>query len=113
MSRVISIRSSNEIGAVLRTGKRYASPAVTAFIARTPEQRDRSGRVAFIAPKRLGNAIVRNRGKRLLRAAYATLPATHPGVDVILMANAASASMSMRDVAQDMQKVLSRAGLIQ
>ena len=108
-----TIRSSDEIGAIVRSGKRLQASSVTVLIARTPEQRDPRGRVAFIAPKKLGPAVLRNRAKRLLREAYRASHASHAGQDLILMANRRTVQVPQFELVADVQKVLVRTGLLQ
>jgi ribonuclease P protein component len=63
-------------------------------------------RVGFVVSKAVGNAVVRNRTKRRLRASIATrLHGIPAGVDVIVRANAAAAQASYAelDVALDRQ----------
>ena len=64
-----TIKSSREIDMVFRTATRVAHPLLIALIAQTPEGRGPQGRVAFIAGKRLGGAVLRNRSRRVLREA--------------------------------------------
>lgn len=52
-----TIKSSREIDTIFRTATRVAHPLLIALIAQTPEGRGPSGRVAFIAGKKLGNAV--------------------------------------------------------
>lgn len=62
------IKSSEEIGSIFREGKRISLPELNLIIREVPQQRDRRGRVAFIAGKKQGNAVWRNRAKRRMRA---------------------------------------------
>lgn len=62
------IKSSEEIGSIFREGKRIPLPELNLIIREVPQQRDRRGRVAFIAGKKQGNAVWRNRAKRRMRA---------------------------------------------
>ncbi|MBS5479100.1 MAG: ribonuclease P protein component, partial [Coriobacteriia bacterium] len=72
-------------------------------------QRDQAGRVAFIAGKKLGCAVVRNRSKRVLRAVAreAGLPAV--GYDVVLVANARTRSADHEEVAANLGSLLKKA----
>ena len=105
-----TIRSSCEIDVVFRTAKRVAHPLVIAFIARTPQGRDQNGRVAFVAGKKLGNAVVRNRSRRVLREAYAIAQGPWPGRDVVLMARPTTGKTTPAKVAAGVQSVIERSG---
>lgn len=79
---------------------------------------DEPGRVAVVASRRVGNAVERNRAKRVLRAAAATVGVA-PGVDVALVARAATVRASSDEVTDELRArsaaglgadVLSRAG---
>jgi ribonuclease P protein component len=55
---------SSEIEKVLRSGRRYKGRSLLFYILKADQTK-----CAFIAPKRLGNAVTRNRLKRVLREA--------------------------------------------
>lgn len=80
------IKSSREIDRVFRASTTVTHPHLIALIAPTPEGRGPEGRVAFIAGKRLGGAVTRNRAKRILRAALRESGRSWPGKDVALIA---------------------------
>jgi ribonuclease P protein component len=103
-----TIRSSREIEGVFRAGRRSAGPLVIVLMAETPSGRDPSGRVAFIAGKRLGNAVKRNRAKRLLRAAFREAGGPQAHRDILLIARPDLLDTVMGDVAASMRAQLSR-----
>lgn len=72
----------------------------------TPEGRDQSGRIAFVAGKKLGNAVLRSRAKRVLRAAAAHAGGPWPGLDVVLIARPATAPASSSAVAADIARAV-------
>ncbi|MDT8903356.1 ribonuclease P protein component [Anaeroselena agilis] len=61
------LRRNKSFQAVYRSGKSFANRQMVLYIL---PQRGSERRVGFAAGKRLGNAVVRNRVKRLLREAY-------------------------------------------
>ena len=63
-----TIKSSDEISLVFDKGRRFNTPYLTLIVVRNDEQHGQHGRVAFIAGKRQGNAVWRNRAKRRMRS---------------------------------------------
>jgi ribonuclease P protein component len=70
-------------------------------------------RVLFVASRKVGNAVRRNRAKRLMRAAYQSLRSdlTNRTVHLAWIARSACAAAKMGDVRRDMESLLARAGL--
>lgn len=95
------IKSSREIDAVFRAARRIAHPLLIVLVTPTPEERGPSGRVAFVAGKKLGSAVLRNRSRRVMREAARRCGGPWPGWDVVLIArsNAAEATPSELDKA--------------
>lgn len=89
-----TIRSNQEIDEVFRTGARVSHPLVIALTRQTPPGRGLEGRVAFVAGKKLGSAVRRNRSKRVLRAAVRRSGGPWHGADVVLIARPSTATAS-------------------
>lgn len=67
-------------------------------------------RVGFVVSKAVGNAVVRNRTKRRLRAAVASQLAGIPaGVDVVVRAQAAAASATFAELCEALNPLLHKA----
>lgn len=80
-----TIKSSTEISYLFTHGRRYSTPFLT-LIVNPNEKHDQVGRVAFIAGKKLGNAVWRNRAKRRMRALCIDLGGPWADYDVIFLA---------------------------
>lgn len=93
---------------VFRGGLRSTGAHITALIAKTPNGRGLDGRVAFVAGKKLGNAVFRNRCKRVLRAAVARRGGPWPGYDVVLISRASTATASAQDLDAQLRRVTSK-----
>ncbi len=106
------LRGNGAVGRLFERGARGAAKTVLALAL--PALRDGGGgtRVAFIAGKKLGCAVLRNRMRRRLRAAYRVqkdalkLPA---GCDLALMAKKSVLEARWRDVMNDVRLATERA----
>jgi ribonuclease P protein component len=72
-----------------------------------------SARVGFTASAKVGNAVVRNRARRRLRAAAAALLPRHaqPAHDYVLIARAGTLTRRFGDLLGDLEAGLKRLGL--
>jgi len=109
---VSTIKSSGEIDQIFKKSTRVAHPHLIALIAPTPEGRGREGRVAFIAGKRLGNAVARNRSKRVLRAAVRRAGGPWDGYDVVLIASSTTGAASPEQLDQAFRRLVARSGFM-
>lgn len=69
-----------------------------------------AGRLAVIASRRVGNAPVRNRAKRLMREAAVRVP-WHHGIDVVLVARPPITEATMWDVQDELVELAGRLGV--
>jgi ribonuclease P protein component len=106
-----TIKSSREIQEVFAHSNRLAHPLLVMLYAPTPANRAGDGRVAFVAGKRLGNAVWRNRSKRVLREACRRAGGPWQGYDVVLMARGGTADVSSDDLGGALLGIIQRAGI--
>ena len=104
-----TIKSKKEFEKVFTSGRRFNHPLVRICVLGGTED---SGRVAFVAAKRLGNAVFRNRCKRVLREAARICDLPIVGVDVIMFATRATNASSPDEVSQALSKLLTRARVV-
>lgn len=81
-----TITKASEIDELFKEGRRVSHPALLVLFRNTPVGATPEGRVLFVAGKRLGHAVLRNRCKRVMRHAVLRAGGPWPGWDVALIA---------------------------
>ncbi|HYM51336.1 MAG TPA: ribonuclease P protein component [Candidatus Limnocylindrales bacterium] len=103
MKRRQRLRRSADFARALRAGYRIGTPSVTLFI------RDNdygSPRVGFAVSRKLGNAVVRNRIKRRLRAIVRPLAErTRAGRDIVIVAKAPAVDAGGSRLKEELEEV--------
>jgi ribonuclease P protein component len=97
---------------MFREGTRVTHQLATALIRLTPPERGPEGRVAFVAGKKLGNAVLRNRSKRVLRAAVMRSGGPWAGADVVLIARPGTAHAAPERLDEAIRAVIHRVGAL-
>ena len=108
VTRLTTLRNQGEINEVFRRGRHLRGRLMKVVVLRREE--DGAPRGLFVAGKRVGGAVVRNRTRRRLKEAYRSLAASlPPGCDVAIIAYDGGATY--RELHDELVGLLSRAGL--
>lgn len=101
------IKSKQDFEQVFHSGRRYNHPLLRAIV----RERDEGdpGRVAFAAPKRIGNAVARNRSKRVLRECARACGLPLAGRDIIMFATPRTRTATPDEMVQAFESVRARA----
>ena len=105
-----TLKSRLEFERAFTQGRRYNHPLIRMVICEAVNEGD-PGRVAFVAAKRLGCAVVRNRSKRVLREAARALRLPVEGCDVILFATPRTRAAHPEEMIEALKSLLKRAGV--
>ncbi len=103
-----TIKSHQDFERVFTQGKRLSHPLIRMVICGCVSEGD-PARVAFAAAKRLGNAVVRNRSKRVLREAARVCCLPVEGREIILFATPRTRTASPEDMQAALRSLLRRA----
>ncbi len=113
MSPVIRVlRRRADFVAAAKSGVRYVKPSVVIQCRKCQVQENEPAviRVGFTATKTVGNAVIRNRVKRRLRAAIAQLMPVLgvPGYDYVCIGREQTYKGTFSDLIRDMKHALKR-----
>ena len=107
-----TLTAAGEIDSLFKTGRRGSTGPLVVISAITPARRGPDGRVLFVAGKKVGGAVVRNRCKRVLREAARRAGAPWPGFDVAIVARVTAASASPAALDDALAEGLRKAGVL-
>ncbi len=94
---------------VRRSGKSYAHPFIVLIACPNDEQ---ALRIGIAAGRSIGNAVKRNRIKRILRASvHGMLTEINPGWDVVLLARQPISTATYQETREALRSLFARARL--
>ena len=106
----LTLRKQSDFSRVYKQGKSRGSRFAVILYRRNGLKFTRS---AFVASKKVGNSVQRNRARRLMRAAYrAVEPNVKKGYDIIFVARAAINGCKEPEVERQLKKSLESAGIL-
>jgi ribonuclease P protein component len=110
VNRNFRLTQSTDFKRVRRSGKSYAHPLVVLVVL---NEGGDNIQVGVIAGKVIGEAVQRNRAKRLLREAFRSLlPRLRPGWKAILIARSPILTASFNDIQTSLERLFERANLL-
>lgn len=105
------IRRRADFLRVQSEGKRATSPHFVLLVAARradrdcPEPRAASSRLGVVVTKKVGNAVQRNRVKRLCREVFRLWPGyVHDGIDLVVIARGPAYELGLRDVKREWER---------
>lgn len=107
-----TIKSSAEITRLFKEGRRINTPELSLIVLRNEGQHDQQGRVAFIAGKKLGGAVWRNKAKRRMREACREIGGPFPGYDMAFVAKRNVTESNYADIVRHVQSSLAKSRLL-
>jgi ribonuclease P protein component len=110
VKRALSLRSGLDFQRVWDDGKSWLHPLL---VLRARANGMETSRFGFVASKKIGTIVARNRAKRLMRdAVRQCLPRIAPGWDLVFIARGDVAKAEFKDVDAVVENLLRRAHLI-
>ena len=111
MSGFETLKSNTDFRRAYGRGKAYTNPALVTYV-----NKNRAGicRVGITTSKKIGNAVQRNRARRVIRAAFVVLSEeVRPGYDIVFVARTKTVYKKSTEILEIMRMQLDSAGLLQ
>ena len=103
------LRKNSEFSAVYNKGKSVGDRYVVLFYRLTGLPYNRTG---FLASKKVGNSVVRNRAKRLMKESYRNIEGSLPeGYDFIIIARNTICGKKCAEVEKSLNSAFRRTGV--
>lgn len=112
-SKAETLNRNSDFRRVYARGRSYTNPALVTYV-----KKNRAGicRFGITSSKKIGNAVERNRSRRLIRAAFRDVYGNHAeqlqGYDIIFVARVKTRFRKSTDLSKIMVKHLREAGLL-
>lgn len=96
MEKTVSMNENRMFRRIYRQGKSYVTPYFVIYFKRN---RLKINRLGITATKKIGNAVERNRAKRVIKEAYRLLEQKLPdGLDIVIVARRKSVFSKMQSL---------------
>lgn len=111
MQPIGTLKTNSDFRRAYMRGKSYTNPALVTYVIK-----NRAGicRVGITASKKIGNAVERNRARRVIREAFRTINEPICGnYDIVFVARTRTVYKKSTEIRQVMISSLKQAGLIE
>ena len=110
MDDFVSICENKDFRRVYAKGKSYVDPVLVVYVLKN---RTKNVRIGITTSKKTGNAVKRNRSRRIIRAAYREIaPQIKAGYDIIFVARARTPFVKSTDILKSMSVLLKNSGVL-
>lgn len=111
MKKHVTLKKKRDFSRLYNKGKSYVAPSVVVYVLRN---RVRQTRIGITTSKKVGNAVERNRARRVIREAYRQLfSRVRPGVDLVFVARKKTTQVKSTTVLLALEKLLQDANVLQ
>lgn len=110
MKNYITLKDNRDFSRLYHRGKSFVSPILVTYVLKNKTDNLRFG---ITTGKKVGNAVLRVRSRRVIRAAYFELyDEIKPGYDFVFVARGKTPYVKSQTICADMRKHLRLAGII-
>ena len=110
MDIIVPLTENHEFKRAYARGKSAVRPTLVAYSVR---KNGPAPRIGITASKKIGNAVTRNRARRLLRESVRALyPEIKPGFDIVLVARGKTPFVNCQNVMTELTSALEELGVL-
>lgn len=110
MSDIVTINENRDFRRAYARGKSFVDPILVTYVIKN---RNKAVRCGITTSKKTGNAVQRNRSRRIIREAFRLLsPELSGSWDLVFVARAKTPRVKSTDIARVMQVQLRQAGVL-
>lgn len=110
MSEVITLKENKDFRRLYSRGCSFASGILVVYVMKN---RTQNVRIGITTSKKIGKAVLRNRSRRIIRAAYyQIMNDIKPGYDMVFVARGKTPFVKSTDILCTMKKELKKAGVL-
>ena len=107
--KTVSIKKDYEFRRIYKKGRSFVNPAIVVYILK---KKHGITRVGITTSRKIGDAVHRNRARRIIREAYRALePKLPEGYDLVFVARGRTCSLKTQDVQRVMGGIFASAKL--
>ena len=110
MSDFVTLKCNADFRRLYNRGKTVTDPALVIYYSK-----NRAGicRIGITTSKKIGNAVERNRSRRLLKEAFRSIcPQVSPCYDIVIVARSKTKYVKSTRLAEIMQRIFSEQGML-
>ena len=103
-----SLKNTSEFSKVYKRGKSYADKNLVVYIL--PNNLDHI-RIGFSISKKVGNSVIRNRVRRLIKESFRTKFSDLKGYDIVIIARVRSNQVDFHEIGRSLKYVFRKLGI--
>ena len=110
MSDFVTLKSNSDFRRLYNRGKAVTDPALVVYYSK-----NRAGicRIGITTSKKIGNAVERNRSRRVIREAFRRVcPEVSPCYDIVMVARSKTKYLKSTRVEEVMKKIFENEGML-
>jgi ribonuclease P protein component len=106
----VALKKNFEFKRIYKKGRSFVNPAIVVYILKNNKA---ANRVGITTSRKVGNAVMRNRARRVIREAYRQLEdRLHSGFDIVFVARTKTCLLKEQDIFKAMNGIFISAKLL-